>query len=452
VKQLIIFITLLTVLTAKTAYSVEDFTIWKVDATVQKFNDVYFAGQDDELIIIVCDSILYRMNSSNGNYIDSLYFGKRALSSAITNDGLKVFVSLWDSIVGYDVYDFSNVLNIPKLPLSGRLIDDDINTAYLDLSISEGDKFLTYVYHEANNQSQNLYQIAIYDLELNTLEYRIDNNVNLKNESVSYFNPTMSPDLKTILIKTLKNNNSQLLFYDIEKKDFSYRINEEGQLYTNAEFIFLNEFDVNITESAFPDYYGFNVYNLKTGLLKEYFNFQNNKHRISSRIPYEINEQLFLLTLFDHDNNSTFFTFFDLQNIDTLGHFYNIQRGAKIDINKNNTFFLSYSTADIYLHDLNRYLTLTNIKENNTFYSLEISPNPSKNRNFSLNITTNKIFNADIDLYNINGQLEFNIIKNRIFTYGENVLEFSISNELSSGQYYLKIESEGGSQDVKIQF
>ena len=171
-KQLIIFITLLTVLTAKTAYSVEDFTIWKVDATVQKFNDVYFAGQDDELIIIVCDSILYRMNSSNGNYIDSLYFGKRALSSAITNDGLKVFVSLWDSIVGYDVYDFSNVLNIPKLHLSGRLIDDDINTAYLDLSISEGDKFLTYVYHEANNQSQNLYQIAIYDLELNTLEYR----------------------------------------------------------------------------------------------------------------------------------------------------------------------------------------------------------------------------------------------------------------------------------------
>lgn len=126
--------------------------------------------------------------------------------------------------------------------------------------------------------------------------------------------------------------------------------------------------------------------------------------------------------------------------------------GAKIDIKKGKDYFISYRPSDIYLHDLNKYLTLTNVKENNNFYSIEISPNPSNNRKFSLNITTDTIFNADINLYNINGQLEFNIIKNRIFTNGENVLEFSIPNELSSGQYYLKIESEGGSQDVKIQF
>jgi len=448
----ILLLTVCFVSIISSAYSVEDFTIWKVDATVQKFNDVYFAGQDDELIIIVCDSILYRMNSSNGKYIDSLYFGKRALSSAITNDGLKIYISLWDSIVGYDVYDFSNVLNIPKLPLSGRLIDDDINTAYLDLSISASDKFLTYVHHEANNQSQNLYQVAIHDLVSNTLVYRIDNSTNLVNEINVYSKPTILPDEKAIMFIKSVSGIGEVVFYDFESEVFSTRVETKTKLTPQTEFIFLNDNEVTITRSAIPSFYGFNVLNLNTNVVEEYYNFWSSEQKLTFVAPYKINDNLFLLTLYNQNKSNFRMTFFNKAIRDTSTNFYNIQLGAKIDINMINTLFLSYSTADIYLHDLNRYLTLTNIIENNNFYSLEISPNPSNNRNFSLNITTDKIFNADIDLYNINGQLEFNIIKNRIFTNGENVLEFSISNELSSGQYYLKIESEGGSQDVKIQF
>ncbi|PKL84428.1 MAG: hypothetical protein CVV22_13030, partial [Ignavibacteriae bacterium HGW-Ignavibacteriae-1] len=194
-KLLLLTVCFVTIISS--AYSVEDFTIWKVNATdepYRPFNNASFAGQEDELIIIVSDSMMYRMNSVTGDFIDSLYFGKKAVSSAITNDGLKVYVSLWDSIVGYDVYDFSKVVNIPQIPLSGRLIEDDMRTVYLDISVSNSNRYLNCTYSEGNHQLEQLYQILVYDLESNALLHRLDYSKNLVNEINVYSKPTMTPD------------------------------------------------------------------------------------------------------------------------------------------------------------------------------------------------------------------------------------------------------------------
>ena len=448
----LLLLTVCLVFIISSAHSVEDFTIWKVDANVQKFNDVYFAGQDDELIIIVCDSILYRMNSSNGNYIDSLYFGKRALSSAITNDGLKIYISLWDSIVGYDVYDLSRSFNIPKVSFSGRIKDDNTRSAYLKIYISDQDNYLYCLYDERNDVYENIYQILIFDIESNSLTHRFDNNTSVKNSVISYRESQMSPDEKTMIIYSEQNGEGELFFYDLEKKEFQNRIETKGKIFGLAEITFLSNIEVNITESELPSINGFNILDLNTNIIEDIFNFKSEDKRMSLKKSYRINENLLLLNLFSHTDNKTIFTFFNLEIKDTMSHLYNFQRGAEIDINELKTNLISYNGGSIYLHDLNKYLTKASVDGINQLYLINISPNPSNNRKFSLNITTDTIFNADINLYNINGQLEFNIIKNRIFTNGENVLEFSIPNELSSGQYYLKIESEGGSQDVQIQF
>lgn len=451
-RQLIIFITLLTVLTAKTAYSVEDFTIWKVDATVQKFNDVYFAGQDDELIIIVCDSILYRMNSENGEMLDSIYLEKLVVSSAINKDGFKIYVSLLDSIALFDVYDFSKVEYLPRIPLSGRVEGFEVRHGFSYLSISEDSKYLSCTYSEGNGFYQELYQVLIYNLESKTLEHRFDNNSSVEADIRRYYNKSMSPDESTLLIHSAQKGGGELLFYDLNKKELSTRIETKGKVYNGAEFIFLNENEVCISQSALPNYNGFNVLNMKVNLIEEYFNFKSDKQRLSLDLPYIIDSDLLLLTLKDHDNSTFRMTFFNTATRDTSINYYNIQLGAKIDIKKGKDYFISYRPSDIYLHDLNQYLTLTNVKENNDFYSIEISPNPSNNRKFSLNIKTDKTFNSDINLYNINGQLVLNIIKNKTFSLGENILEFHIPTEISSGHYYIRLESEGGSEDVKIQF
>lgn len=321
----ILLLTVCFVSIISSAYSVEDFTIWKVDATIQKFNDVYFAGQDDELIIIVCDSILYRMNSSNGNYIDSLYFGKRALSSAITNDGLKVYISLWDSIVGYDVYDYSIKEYLPSIPLSGRVTGADIRVAFSNLSISDNNEFLSCSYSEGNGQSQELHQILIYNIESNSLEHRFDNNTSVESKIRSYFNLKMAPNETTLLVLSSRDGAGEVLFYDLNKKELSTRIDTKGKVYIDADFIFLNENEVCITQSALPNYNGFNVLNMKVNLIEEYFNFKSDKQRLSLGLPYIIDSDLLLLTLKDHDNSTFRMTFFNTATRDTSINYYNIQ-------------------------------------------------------------------------------------------------------------------------------
>jgi hypothetical protein len=421
-------------ITFSSAYSIEDFTIWKVDATVQKFNDVYFAGQDDELIMIVCDSILYRMNSVTGDFIDSLYFGKRALSSAITNDGLKVYVSLWDSIVGYDVYDFSKVVHIPKIPLSGRLIDDDMRTAYGDLSVSNSDRYLNCTYDEGNHQLERLSQVLVYDLESNALLHRLDYSKNLVNEINVYSKPTMTPDEKTIILITSVTGIGEVVFYDLINKEFTTRIETKTKLTPQTEFVFLNENEVAITRSALPSVYGFNVLNLTTNVVEDYFNFWSDKVRLSIRSPYKINDNLFLLTLRDHDNSNFRLTFFNKETRDTSQNFYNIQLGARIDIKKDKSTFISYRTGDIYMHDLNKYLALTSaedIPESN----IVISPNPSQN---TIRVHTKVEQFISYEIVDMNG----------IVTLEEksssNTISIDISS-LSKGVYFIQLTKIDGS-------
>jgi len=49
------------------------------------------------------------------------------------------------------------------------------------------------------------------------------------------------------------------------------------------------------------------------------------------------------------------------------------------------------------------------------------------------------------------GQVVYSIGQNIYLQNGNNSADFNLPNELPSGQYYLRIETDGGSQDVIIQ-
>lgn len=96
-------------------------------------------------------------------------------------------------------------------------------------------------------------------------------------------------------------------------------------------------------------------------------------------------------------------------------------------------------------------MVFTQLENSELFQGVKLSPNPSQDRNYTLQFNSQNELSIDLKLYNIIGQEIFIIAQNIFLQNGNNSIDFNISNELPSGQYFLRLESKGGSQDVKIQ-
>ena len=94
---------------------------------------------------------------------------------------------------------------------------------------------------------------------------------------------------------------------------------------------------------------------------------------------------------------------------------------------------------------------MRNIINESVISTINLSPNPSNSRSYTLRMNLLSNINASINLYNTVGQKVLTIKENIFLHIGENIVDFNIPLELLSGQYFLRIESERGSQDVTIQ-
>jgi len=442
----------------------EGYQLWERQFAIEGgLRSAEFAGLNDEFIVAYDDHHLYKFNTETSQMLDSIYYEKVVISSVISNDGLKYYINVEDNIIVIDVNTMNVNDTIPTPELSGNIINKGLSQRTTQINISNNDRFITYSYAESNLNSEHSYEFIVYDLIQRKIIARVGDNE--RNYRSFFYNPTFTPNAETLLVVVYRPENNfqeserQLWFYDIkngtsinigDKEKFRNKLQTNSG--SNSDFTFIEDKKVHITNSTLPDLYGFNVLNLETGTTESYFNFEGIKHNVYTGRLNKINEYLFIVPSYSFIKKLTKLVFFDISIKDTL-FIFNIQnlRAMKINVNKDNTLLLGYNSYQLELYDLSELLITASVKPFNLFSEIKLSPNPSQNREFNLIVNSVSNMNINLSIYNIIGQKSIDIRNNIFINEGENQIEFNLPNELPAGQYFLRIETERGNQDVKIQ-
>lgn len=452
-------IVLLTILSTFTLFST-DFQLWERQFDVDGgLRNAEFAGVNDEFIVAFDNHHLYKFNTETSELIDSLYYEKYVISSVISNDGLNYYINVEDKILDLDVNTMKVKDTLPTPNLSDNILNKGLTQRTTQINISKDDKLITYTYSESNSDFELSNELVVYDLEQKKIIARAGDIE--RNYESQFYNPTFTPDAETLLVVIYRpeyNQNeaeTQLWFYDIAKGSFinigdknEFRNNISG----NSEFTFIDDKQVHITRSSLPNLYGLNVLNLENGLITDYFNFKDLKYNIYSGKTIKLDDNTLIISLGSFQYWQTLLVFYDISNNDTLTTFLLDDLGLQFMINKNHTYILGFNNNHLQLYNLSEYLKIAEVKPINIFSDISLTPNPSKDRDFNLTINSISNMNINLNLYNIVGQKVLDIKRNIFINKGENQIEFNIPNELTSGQYFLRIQSERGNQDVKIQF
>jgi len=437
----------------------EDYQLWERQFAIEGgLRSAEFAGANDEFIVAYDDHHLYKFNTETSQMLDSIYYEKDVYSCVASNDGLIYYTSIEDEILLYDVNTMEVIDTIPSPEISSEAPNNSIRAGISNLGISENDKLLTFRYAESFDNQYRHYEFIVHDLEQRKIIARVGDNE--RNYRSQFYNPTFTPNAETLLVvverpeNNFQESETQLWFYDIKNGTLinigdkeKFRNNVAG----NSEFTFLNEKEVHISNSVLPNLNGFNILNMESGLMTDYFNFKNLKYNVYSGKPVKLDDNLVIISLASFQEWQTLLMFYNITNRDTVTTF--VLDGRSIQLNANNikSFMIGYNNNYLYLYNLSKYLKIASIKPINLFSEIKLSPNPSQNREFNLILNSVSNMNINLSLYNIIGQKALEI-KNDIFiNEGENQIEFNLQNELPPGQYFLRIETERGNQDVKIQ-
>lgn len=449
-------IILLTILSTINLFS-EEFKIWERQfGGVDGLRQADFAGAEDEFIIAYEYHILYRINTETSEILDSLYFGNSILGTIVSKDGLVYYVSVNEKLYLYDVNTMRIMDSIPP-PKISEFAPSDAYIGIAELNLSEDNKLITFRYSERRPNDYEHFEFVVYDLEQRKVIIRVGDES--RNYRSKFYNPTFTPNAETLLVYTYIppfNGNEReyhLWFYDISNQIF-LDIGEKNQykdkLTNHSKFTFLNDNEVHISDSRLPNAYGFNVLNLKTGITESLFNFNEIIDYDETTKPNRISEKLYLIGIYNRSINQMSFNLFDIDVRDTLRGFYVYPVGLPV-VSKSLNHVLGYGNYHLSLYNLSDYLNTTSVQETELYSGIKISPNPSQDRNYTLEFNSQNELSIDLKLYNMMGQEIFSIGQNNYLHSGNNSIDFNIPNDLPSGQYFLRIESERGSQDVKIQ-